>query len=392
MTRITFPDVLAKVGLAPRKSRLHIATAAAQSILPQMIVLTPVAMSAAADTAIELDTVRGTSKQGKPPFQKHLLELMHRHWIGAFALLFLVIGIAGIQLGGTYWAAHRIKPIVTSSAPRQRTVPLHGPNMSITAGELPAKLEQITNQPINVVVGAKTVPVDPATIKSWLHVATDKKTGTAYIHLNQDKIGPSLDGITSKFAKSPVNQVTTTYPNGSSAVIVAGREGVSVGDPKDLAKQLAPSVLGGKGMQLNVPLQPVAFQSVTPAAFDKMIEVNVVTHQMYLYDKGSFTRQYAISAGAPVTPTPIGQFKVYAKYPVQDMKGNNPDGSKYLQPHVRWINYFLPGGYAVHGNYWRPASVFGAVNTSHGCVSLPEAQAKVVYDWTTIGTTVIVHT
>jgi lipoprotein-anchoring transpeptidase ErfK/SrfK len=111
---------------------------------------------------------------------------------------------------------------------------------------------------------------------------------------------------------------------------------------------------------------------------------------MYLYDKGQFTRQYPISAGAPITPTPIGQFKVYSKIPLQDMKGNNPDGSKYLQPNVRWISYFKAGGYAVHGNYWRPASVFGAVNTSHGCVSLPEDQ--VVYDWTTIGTTVIVHT
>jgi lipoprotein-anchoring transpeptidase ErfK/SrfK len=263
--------------------------------------------------------------------------------------------------------------------------------MAIPASQLNTTLQQIANQPINLVIGAKTVPLDSATIKSWLHVVTDKKTNTAYIHLNDQSIGPSINQLTSKYAKSPVNQVTVTHPDGTSLMVASGREGVSVGDSNELAKQLAPTVLAGKGMQLNVPLQPIPFQSVTAAAFDKLIEVNVVTKQMYLYDKGNFTRQYAISAGAPATPTPIGQFKVYAKFASQDMKGFNPDGSKYFQPHVPWINYFLPGGYAVHGNYWRPASVFGAVNTSHGCVSLPVDQAKWVYDWTPIGTTVIVH-
>ena len=394
MSRIRFPNILAKIGLAPPKSRLHVATAAAQSVLPQMIVVTPV-------TASLPEAKKSKKKQTQPvedtpthhSFFKHGQELMHRYWLGVFALLFLLIGIAAIQVGNTYWTTNKIKPIVTSSKPIQhRAVPQRGPNMSVPADQLPATLEQITAQPINIIIGTKTVPLDSATIKSWLHIVTDKKTQTSYIHLNQEKIGPSLNELTSKYAKDPVNQVTTTYPNGSSAVIVTGREGVSVGDTKELAKELAPNVLSGKGTQLNVPLTPVAFQAVTPAVFDKMIEVNVVTKQMYLYDKGNFTRQYAISAGAPITPTPIGQFKVYQKLPLQDMRGLNPDGSKYLQPNVRWISYFKAGGYAVHGNYWRPMSVFGAVNTSHGCVSLPEDQAKVVYDWTTIGTTVIVHT
>jgi lipoprotein-anchoring transpeptidase ErfK/SrfK len=113
---------------------------------------------------------------------------------------------------------------------------------------------------------------------------------------------------------------------------------------------------------------------------------------MYLYDNGHLTRSYPISAGAQLTPTPLGQFKIYSKLAIQDMKGFNADGSKYLQPNVRWINYFLPGGYAVHGNYWRPNSWFGAINSSHGCVSLPDWQAKQVFDWAPLGTTVITHT
>jgi lipoprotein-anchoring transpeptidase ErfK/SrfK len=112
---------------------------------------------------------------------------------------------------------------------------------------------------------------------------------------------------------------------------------------------------------------------------------------MYLYQNGQLYKSYPISAGAPETPTPIGQFKTFSKLATQDMRGYNANGTKYFQPHVHWISYFLPGGYAIHGNYWRPQSWFGNINSSHGCVSLPDAQAKEVYDWTPVGTTIITH-
>jgi len=97
-----------------------------------------------------------------------------------------------------------------------------------------------------------------------------------------------------------------------------------------------------------------------------------------------------ISAGAPETPTPLGQYKIYAKFTRQDMRGFNPNGTKYFQPNVQWINYFYAGN-AIHGNYWRPTSWFGNRNSSHGCVSLPNDEAKWVYDWTPIGTPIVTH-
>jgi hypothetical protein len=195
------------------------------------------------------------------------------------------------------------------------------------------------------------------------------------------------------YVQAPRNEVVAIH-NGAPEVIVTGRNGTKLTDPGTLQTQasaIAKTLLDAKGMQFNTPLDTLAYASVTPAAFDKLIEVDVVTKQMWLYDNGNLTKQYPISAGAPETPTPIGQFKIYSKLSIQDMKGFNTDGSKYFQPNVRWVNYFLPGGYAVHGNYWRPASWFGVRNSSHGCVSLPDYQAKEVYDWAPIGTTVITH-
>jgi len=323
---------------------------------------------------------------------KHLLELVHRHSVGVFALLLLIVGGSAIQVAGAYKAAQiSLASTTVSSKVHVPAQPLHGPNTVVLNSQLPQTLQHISSQPISLVIGPKTVPVNADTIKSWLQVVADQKKGVAYIHVNETAITKSLNEAAVPYIKAPVNQVSVTHPDGSQVSIAAGRNGTKLGDVGPAAKQIGAGLLGAKGMQPNLPVESLAFAVITPSSFDKLLEVNVNSKQMWAYEKGQLVRQFAISAGAPATPTPIGQFKIYSKPAVQDMKGLNPDGSKYLQPHVRWINYFLPGGYAIHGNYWRPLSAFGAVNTSHGCVSLPEDQAKWVYDWAPIGTTVITH-
>jgi lipoprotein-anchoring transpeptidase ErfK/SrfK len=46
------------------------------------------------------------------------------------------------------------------------------------------------------------------------------------------------------------------------------------------------------------------------------------------------------------------------------------------------------GDYTIHGAYWRGR--FGTPG-SDGCVSLPDADAKVVFDWANEGTPVTIH-
>ncbi len=73
------------------------------------------------------------------------------------------------------------------------------------------------------------------------------------------------------------------------------------------------------------------------------------------------------------------------------MQGGNADGSRYFQPDVPYVNYFY-ADYAVHGNYWRPSSYFGNINSSHGCIGVSVGDGAWIYDWASIGTPVIVHT
>ena len=60
----------------------------------------------------------------------------------------------------------------------------------------------------------------------------------------------------------------------------------------------------------------------------------------------------------------------------------------YDLPGVPWTMYFTYDGAAIHGAYWH--NDFGAQH-SHGCVNLPPDKAEQLYDWTPLGTPVLVR-
>jgi hypothetical protein len=92
-----------------------------------------------------------------------------------------------------------------------------------------------------------------------------------------------------------------------------------------------------------------------------------------------------VNGGVPAAPTPLGTYPVYLRYTATTMQGTNPDGTKYKDKGVPWVNYFS-GGSAVHGfvrsSYGSPQSV--------GCLELPPDTAKKVYDLISYGTLVTV--
>ena len=91
------------------------------------------------------------------------------------------------------------------------------------------------------------------------------------------------------------------------------------------------------------------------------------------------------NTGVPGARTEQGTFPIYARYVSTTMSGTNPDGSKYVDPGVPWVNYFN-GGDAVHG-FPRPS--YGTPQ-SNGCVELPIGTAQRVFGMLSIGDLVIV--
>jgi peptidoglycan hydrolase-like protein with peptidoglycan-binding domain len=104
-----------------------------------------------------------------------------------------------------------------------------------------------------------------------------------------------------------------------------------------------------------------------------------------VYQNGVAVYHTLANTGVAAAPTADGTFPVYARYTVTTMTGTNPDGSKYVDPGIKWVSYFN-GGDALHGfprgSYGFPQSV--------GCVEMPIANAAVVYPLTPLGTLVTV--
>jgi hypothetical protein len=360
-------------------------------LLPKQRLQTAAAAPAASvlsDMVFDYETMPATRRQTS----NRLYETLHRYSLASFAVLFLIVGVSAIWVGRAYWVSQIKLPVAGHHRVHIPAQPAQGPNLVVASSHLASTIAKIIQQPVNLTIGEKSVPVTAETVKSWLQIVSDKQTGVSYIHVDSQAAGKSLSEQAAPLVKTPLNQVSITNSDGSRRIVYPGRNGTTIGDTSAALSQISQGLLSAKGLQLNLPITTQAFGVSTAADFDKLIEVNVVTKQMYLYDKGQLTHSYLISAGAAATPTPIGQFKIYQKLAVQDMRGFNANGTKYFQPHVHWINYFLPGGYAVHGVYWHPPSWFGAINSSHGCVGLLDSQAKEVYDWAPIGTTVITHT
>lgn len=321
-------------------------------------------------------------------------SFFHRYTMGVFAILFLIVGSSGIHLASQYLSRTTDESIRKSATYTITAPTISGLNKKVPTASVESEVQKIVSQSATLTVGEKQLTIKPEIIKSWLKISPIAGTDQSVIRIRANAIAESLTALANKQVVTPQDQVTVVHEDGIPTVIAQGKNGTRLTNPATLktqSEQIAKTLMDSKGLAFNTPMETVPFQAVTPAAFEKLIEVNVNTKQLYAYEKGQLVKTYPISAGAPKTPTPIGQFKIFSKFAVQDMKGFNADGTKYFQPNVRWISYFLPGGYGIHGNYWRPLSWFGNVNSSHGCVSLPNDQAKWIYDFAPVGTTVITH-
>ena len=103
------------------------------------------------------------------------------------------------------------------------------------------------------------------------------------------------------------------------------------------------------------------------------IEADLSHQVIALIQGGRVRRIYPVSSGKPSTPTVRGSFKVYSKTPGTNAKGMVDSA------------YFF-GAYATHGYFQVPT--FAA---SHGCLRVPIADARSLFDWIVIGTPVDVY-
>ncbi|MEZ0208918.1 MAG: L,D-transpeptidase [Candidatus Paceibacterota bacterium] len=127
----------------------------------------------------------------------------------------------------------------------------------------------------------------------------------------------------------------------------------------------------------------------TPST-NKRIVVDISDHTIYAYDGTVLFLQTKVAVGVDEAPTPVGTFTIFKKTPSRYMQGPLPgvNDNAFDLPGVPWNMYFTTGGAVIHGSYWHDR--YGTEQSS-GCINLPPEIAKILYDWSELGTTVTIQ-
>ena len=113
---------------------------------------------------------------------------------------------------------------------------------------------------------------------------------------------------------------------------------------------------------------------------DKEVVVSLGAQRLWAYEGAQPILATFVSTGTAETPevvTPVGQWRILVKLPMETMIGT-ANGEPYRVEDVPYVMYFTDEGHALHGTYWH--NNFGAP-MSHGCVNLPMDVAEWMYRW-----------
>jgi lipoprotein-anchoring transpeptidase ErfK/SrfK len=246
-------------------------------------------------------------------------------------------------------------------------------------------------------VGDDAYTATPADIAGWIRLTPDPAAGRIGLDYDAAAVAATLAarlGDLVATSGTPARQVAG--PDGTVlAVVDEGTPEVMLGDLADVAATVAQTLAQGTQVDLAVPVTTRDAGTITttvaanPPARGQWIDVDLTAQVTTLFEDGAVVASFVISSGKAETPTPAGDYSVYAKVALQDMSGYNADGTTYSIADVPWATWFW-GNYGFHAAYWLDESQIGTPQ-SHGCINMRVDEAKFLYDWADIGTTVTVH-
>ena len=180
------------------------------------------------------------------------------------------------------------------------------------------------------------------------------------------------------------SSLTSQWSVGSDNVLVSGAV-------RAFENNVGLTMDGDAGPQVwTALLSAVANHKTNPNGYSYALAIQGSSNEsLQIWHDGKRVLDTPANTGIPASPTVDGTYPVYLKYTVTQMKGLNPDGTKYDDT-VYWASYFN-GGDAVHA-FPRPS--YGSYQ-SLGCVELPyngagSGVAENAYDYLSYGSLVTV--
>jgi len=128
-----------------------------------------------------------------------------------------------------------------------------------------------------------------------------------------------------------------------------------------------------------------------PLPRSKIIKVNLAQQIVEVYEGTERIFRFECVTGDKDHPTDRGTFKILRKH--------HPYRSRTYNVQMDYAMFFTHDGKALHQYHgMAPLSIVRTARSSisdwfgsHGCVRLAEADAKALYKWATVGTTVSVQ-
>ena len=143
---------------------------------------------------------------------------------------------------------------------------------------------------------------------------------------------------------------------------------------------------------LPMRILPVVSQEISPQIAQKIValkqsekrwlEIDLSTQRLTAWEGSQPIRTVIVSTGKKSTPTIPGVFRIQTKLALDRMRG-----SDYDVPNVPHVMYYHRG-YAIHGAYWHDK--FGTP-VSHGCINVAVDHAQWFFNWSSVGTPVVIH-
>lgn len=124
-------------------------------------------------------------------------------------------------------------------------------------------------------------------------------------------------------------------------------------------------------------------------ATGKYIDINVKQQILSIFENGNLVNSFLVSSGKKGMDTPPGEYQIRNKSPRVWSKTYG-----LFMPF--WMAVANDGKFGIHelpewpGGYKEGANHLGTP-VSHGCIRLGVGSAKTVYDWTEVGTPVVIY-
>lgn len=204
-------------------------------------------------------------------------------------------------------------------------------------------------------------------------------TSSIIIQQNTPVYAPTATPIV--YTPTPtVGPVFYTVLPGDTLLDIATRFDI---DPDGLARanHLSDQNYIQAGQQLLIATAPITVPEATVLS-GKQIIVVISSQRAYAFENEALAHpEFIVATGVANFPTVTGTYQIERKYEKTDMSGPG-----YYISDVPWTMYFYQG-YGLHGAPWN--NNLGKPG-SHGCVNMSVEEAKWLYDWTPLGTSVLV--